>query len=636
MIFLGDFMKLMIEKFGFFLMIISCFLLSFIEYYGVYFVISIPFLLALSLKNEKLFFAGFLGCFLASIMVDFLYAPIFVLLAFLLGILLFFVLKNTGIPIWQISVISSIAISFIWVTMDYLFVSKEVLSILIIPLAFGLVSLGFSLLFFNSKSKDYLSVTYAELLFLISVSNFILFKSGLVLFGNNLAIGFILIVIYSLGRINTVLGILSVPIFTVICSYGDNLVFNLIVFSVLVFHIKAVSMYKKTGVILYVSLTCALSAIFNNHSYIAGVLIFALFAFSINNRVYIGLQKYVIDPKDYKIKNMKEQYEQIVKNTESVNELMQIVEEKIKENPRMRKKYGERIFRNLDFLLLKIKSEPVNNLKEKFIEELKYLGAELVGVKVKKDKHDDYRIFVETKNLDDYNKIINCLEMVFHKRFKLSEGKYNFLTNAKIYVFINDEGYKFDYFIKQRSLDLRCGDNYMCFSTENKKYFLVSDGMGHGEKAYEDSKFALFLLRKLIELGMDASEAIKSCNALVYSKDDSYNTLDLLEYDSFQKTLILYKNGSGSSYVQYMNNVDKLTSENLPLGIVDDISVSKIEINKNVDKIILTSDGISKNLSNTIIKNPNSSLKELVEIVFEEEKDIEDDQTIIAINVIKK
>ena len=628
-------MKLMIEKFGFFLMIISCFLLSFIEYYGVYFVISIPFLLALSLKNEKLFFAGFLGCFLASIMVDFLYAPIFVLLAFLLGILLFFVLKNTGIPIWQISVISSIAISFIWVTMDYLFVSKEVLSILIIPLAFGLVSLGFSLLFFNSKSKDYLSVTYAELLFLISVSNFILFKSGLVLFGNNLAIGFILIVIYSLGRINTVLGILSVPIFTVICSYGDNLVFNLIVFSVLVFHIKAVSMYKKTGVILYVSLTCALSAIFNNHSYIAGVLIFALFSFSINNRVYIGLQKYVIDPKDYKIKNMKEQYEQIVKNTESVNELMQIVEEKIKENPRMRKKYGERIFRNLDFLLLKIKSEPVNNLKEKFIEELKYLGAELVGVKVKKDKHDDYRIFVETKNLDDYNKIINCLEMVFHKRFKLSEGKYNFLTNAKIYVFINDEGYKFDDFIKQRSLDLRCGDNYMCFSTENKKYFLVSDGMGHGEKAYEDSKFALFLLRKLIELGMDASEAIKSCNALVYSKDDSYNTLDLLEYDSFQKTLILYKNGSGSSYVQYMNNVDKLTSENLPLGIVDDISVSKIEINKNVDKIILTSDGISKNLSNTIIKNPNSSLKELVEIVFEEEKDIEDDQTIIAINVIK-
>ena len=40
-------------------------------------------------------------------------------------------------------------------------------------------------------------------------------------------------------------------------------------------------------------------------------------------------------------------------------------------------------------------------MKEKFIEELKYLGGELVGVKVKKDKHDDYRIFVEIKNLDD-------------------------------------------------------------------------------------------------------------------------------------------------------------------------------------------------------------------------------------------
>ena len=136
-------MKLMIEKCSVLLMIISCFLLSFIEYNNVHFVISIPFLLSFSLQDEKLFFAGFLGCFLASFMVNFAYAPMFILLAFLMGVLVFFVLKNTPIPIWRISVISSIAISFIWVIIDYLLISNVVLSILIITLAFGLVYFGF-------------------------------------------------------------------------------------------------------------------------------------------------------------------------------------------------------------------------------------------------------------------------------------------------------------------------------------------------------------------------------------------------------------------------------------------------------------------------------------------------------------
>ena len=115
----------------------------------------------------------------------------------------------------------------------------------------------------------------------------------------------------------------------------------------------------------------------------------------------------------------------------------------------------------------------------------------------------------------------------------------------------------------------------------------------------------------------------------------TYNTLDLLEYDSYLNELVLYKNGSGNSYVLYKDNVDKLNSESLPLGIVDEISVNKILINNSVEKIILTSDGINVNVSSIIKENSKKTLKEMVEQIFIQQKTIEDDQTIMAISVIK-
>jgi stage II sporulation protein E len=160
--------------------------------------------------------------------------------------------------------------------------------------------------------------------------------------------------------------------------------------------------------------------------------------------------------------------------------------------------------------------------------------------------------------------------------------------------------------------------------------------MGHGDKASEDSKFALYVLKNLIELGMDTKKAIESCNALMYSKSDTYNTLDLLEYDCFSDDIYLYKNGSGNTYIQYDNFVDKLVSENLPLGIIDEINVKKLSIKNDVERILLTSDGINENLTEIISENRNKNVLELVNDIFKINNDAKDDQTIMAINIIKK
>ena len=234
---------------------------------------------------------------------------------------------------------------------------------------------------------------------------------------------------------------------------------------------------------------------------------------------------------------------------------------------------------------------------------------------------------------------MEILESNLGVRLRKKQQVYNYLADTYKYQFVNDERNEFNVAIRQRSKDsVLCGDSYVRFSIKNKKYVLISDGMGHGVKAGKDSSAALFLLKNFIELGMTPENSIKSCNALILDKEkECFNTLDLLEYDLFENKIYLYKNGSGATYLNSKNNVKRINSENLPLGIIEDINVEKININTDTDYIVLTSDGLRKDLKELLINTKIKSAKSLVNAILENEGNvIEDDQTIVVINVIKK
>ena len=161
--------------------------------------------------------------------------------------------------------------------------------------------------------------------------------------------------------------------------------------------------------------------------------------------------------------------------------------------------------------------------------------------------------------------------------------------------------------------------------------------MGSGIKANRESSEALFLLKSFIELGMRPTESIVLCNAVLFDKEEeTFNTLDLLEYDIFDNELFLYKNGSGVTYLKTDEGVEKISSENLPLGIVEKIKVEKIKLDINARYIILTSDGIKNDLTEIIKNNKGKNPKSLAQeiLMFEGEK-VDDDQTIVVISVIK-
>ena len=612
--------------------ILTALCFSFFDLEGAFFIISLPFAISRLVYGEKYFFAAFLGIIMAGMIFGGNYLLLSLIL-FFTSVMLFLLFRKINIPVQYVFILTSF-ISGIFYNVFYINVLGYDLKYTVFPLfAMILLTYFMSMFSFKMKSKEKFSLTHGELLFVFTLINAVILKANISFGIINISFVLVNLIIYSLCRIHTKTGVLSYFSTMLFVSLTELPFFEFMTIPILVFLMKPVLNYRKNGIILYDSLALLIAALTKNYDYLVSSFVVGIIIFFLKNRIFINLQNYVVSPTDYKILECQEKYNRLVNKNKTINFLMNAVQEKIKNNPHMKKKNAEKIYESIRFLTNKIKSEPDVDYKKEIMENLNLLGVEILSFKLIFNE-EECKVELEVRDFKEYKSIMNNIEQILKRRLTLVGGKYNYLTNSTTYVLKNQSDYSFDYFIKQRSVDLRCGDNYMCFSTQNKKYFLISDGMGHGDTACEESRFALFLLRKFIELGMGVEETIRICNNLICTKNDSYNTLDLLEYDCFSNEIVLYKNGSGNSYVQYLDNVDNLISENLPLGIIDEIGIKKIVINSHVERIVLTSDGIKMDISKIIKDNKRNTLKEMVEKIFEGQE-IYDDQTIMAINIIK-
>lgn len=113
--------------------------------------------------------------------------------------------------------------------------------------------------------------------------------------------------------------------------------------------------------------------------------------------------------------------------------------------------------------------------------------------------------------------------------------------------------YSIEYGVSQYSKDpLACGDSYSLFTMLSKQYFALSDGMGQGVKASEDSKLTLKILRQLISNGVSLKSAIQSVNALlkIKNRNDMFTTLDMIEVDLTNAKATFIKYGCCPTYIK--------------------------------------------------------------------------------------
>jgi stage II sporulation protein E len=140
------------------------------------------------------------------------------------------------------------------------------------------------------------------------------------------------------------------------------------------------------------------------------------------------------------------------------------------------------------------------------------------------------------------------------------------------------------------------GDSFSALELGSGKFAVaLSDGMGNGERARLESSTALHLLAQLLQAGIEEQLAIKSVNSVLTlrSPDEVYATLDLAIIDLFSAKTMLIKSGSTPSFIKRDEEVHLVSSNNLPIGILQDIDIELVDTSLSPgDIVVMMTDGV--------------------------------------------
>ena len=206
--------------------------------------------------------------------------------------------------------------------------------------------------------------------------------------------------------------------------------------------------------------------------------------------------------------------------------------------------------------------------------------------------------------------------------------------------------YKVEYGVTQYSKDpLACGDSYSLFQMPGLQYFCLSDGMGQGKKANEDSKLTLNIIKQLISNGISLDSAINSVNALlrIKNRNDMFTTLDMIEINLASASSTIIKYGTCPSYILRDDQIIEIEAKSLPMGIVSplELSIQKTTLMEN-DLLFMITDGF--NLPFIDLLNDYKMFfgddhpQEIASFLMERamERDINDDLSLIVLRILKQ
>lgn len=141
------------------------------------------------------------------------------------------------------------------------------------------------------------------------------------------------------------------------------------------------------------------------------------------------------------------------------------------------------------------------------------------------------------------------------------------------------------------------GDYYSFGKTTDGNYTIIlSDGMGSGPEASDQSRATVNLVEHLTDAGFAEDITVNTVNSIMgmkFAENEKFATLDLIKINLYNGRTSFIKIGASPSFIKRKDSVQKIVSNNLPFGIVDEVDVEVIEEElKPGDMIISMSDGI--------------------------------------------
>src|SRR5699024_8497576 len=231
-----------------------------------------------------------------------------------------------------------------------------------------------------------------------------------------------------------------------------------------------------------------------------------------------------------------------------------------------------------------------------------------------------------------------------------------FPNGVSVLTFSSQRKFQVDtgYALAAKGGGLISGDSHTIMELGKGKFALaISDGMGNGLRAREESEETLRLLESILQSGISEQVAIRSINSILALRttDEMFATLDLALINLHNADVRFLKISSAPSFIKRGNEIIQLDANNLLIGIIDFVTIDYLHENLQHDDIlIMMSDGVYDGPS--FIKNDDLWLKrtirnirtddpqEIADLLLEEvirsnERVIRDDMTIVVAKIVK-
>ncbi|MBR6801931.1 MAG: SpoIIE family protein phosphatase [Eubacteriaceae bacterium] len=193
--------------------------------------------------------------------------------------------------------------------------------------------------------------------------------------------------------------------------------------------------------------------------------------------------------------------------------------------------------------------------------------------------------------------VINILSAFTGRMFTYSYSKEPSGEGEYIYVYEEDFGrcLKFAVSSRYKEGEELSGDSILIKNFSHRQLAVICDGMGSGEEAALRSRKVVKMLDGLLTAGYDHERAVELINSVLTFGEESevFTTLDMLLYDRKTSEAVFLKAGAESCYIKRNDEIIKIKSETLPIGILESTHTNslKMQLEKG-DYVYLFSDGL--------------------------------------------
>lgn len=304
----------------------------------------------------------------------------------------------------------------------------------------------------------------------------------------------------------------------------------------------------------------------------------------------------------------------------------------------------------------------VNGIEEQqIINQLKlnHIHVKQISIMERRNKRQDIYVIARTSKgrCITTKETATIIGNAIGKKVKPNEGSKNILTkDYETYVFVEDTVFKTLAGVAKvpRAGESVSGDNFSIMNLETGDMIMtLSDGMGSGKLASEESESVVELLEQLIDAGFKEESAIKLINSILVSRSESqmFSTVDMSIVNLYTGICDFIKIGASTTFIKRDNWVESICSTTLPVGIFNNVDFDGITKKLyDGDFIIMVTDGVldcikgdnkEQEIEHIIMsvksRNPQEMANQILARAMEySENEAIDDMTVLVAGVWKK